>query len=306
MNHTSRLLLPLILAAALAPACVDDTPHTPDTSCPGDLVEVESTDYCVFNGSVVVEEGFRCPAAFPNLLTWSDLGVCARESDLDDERLGAIADRWHQGVEANNFGPPPSDTAQARCIEICDKLIACEVENIDGCADRCVEQPELADPFYDCATQTACETILTCFGVPSVSSEQIDACRARFPNPPDPDEIVWHRLLSAGTPDNPTPPEDPDVTTAQVEALCLEEGGIDCDASAWMDREAARCIASAAGLQDGLEPWKLELRSFAGDQTHWLITNVTSRNGPAYSGDLIKLSAATGALLDFSQYGVTP
>ena len=83
-----------------------------------------------------------------------------------------------------------------------------------------------------------------------------------------------------------------DVTS--IEADCRKYNGTDCDSTQFIELEEAKCIASNAGLDDGLDGLHGNL-GFSGtyDTVTWVIFNFTSKN----SGMATEIHATTGAIL---------
>ena len=88
--------------------CSDTTSETgggPGPMCEGALVEVQGEAYCVFEGEVIVEEGFECPPSSPHLNEFDGLGICASEEGVSEERLGEVRDRYEEIQDEPNNDP---------------------------------------------------------------------------------------------------------------------------------------------------------------------------------------------------------
>ncbi len=68
-------------------SCSDDAKE-PTANCgSGEFVEASGVGACVYRQSVVVENGFKCPAAFPNLIQSGGIAVCSPDAELGDGLL---------------------------------------------------------------------------------------------------------------------------------------------------------------------------------------------------------------------------
>ena len=95
---------------------------------------------------------------------------------------------------------------------------------------------------------------------------------------------------------------DEQEATALRKAIttCNEQGGSNCDGPLISDG-AARCLAFASGLEEGLEPVEPELRyDFVSMSITWVVMNVTVNEGPSgmRSGKILLIDAVTGELVD--------
>jgi hypothetical protein len=88
----------------------------------------------------------------------------------------------------------------------------------------------------------------------------------------------------------------------------VASGGTGCDASRFLSKEAALCLAQSNGLEAGLGPWSVALVYHHGhERVVWNVMNVTNDDGAAgYSGGNLTLDATDGAVLGRSAYTVTP
>ena len=62
----------------------------------GEAIEVSGADYCVYRQEVVVENGFECPSALPNLFQGGGVAICTGENSIDPQRIGEIRDRYRE------------------------------------------------------------------------------------------------------------------------------------------------------------------------------------------------------------------
>lgn len=101
-------------------------------------------------------------------------------------------------------------------------------------------------------------------------------------------------------------PEPP--TAASIAAVCVESGGTGCDASRFISKNAASCIAERSGFEAGLEPWSVALVYHHGhERVVWNVMNVTNDAGAeGFSGAALALDATDGVVLRRSAYDVTP
>ena len=60
----------------------------------GEPLAVDGVRYCVYQQSVVVENGFQCPEGLPNLVQEAGIGVCAATDGIPDDRIDDIRDRY--------------------------------------------------------------------------------------------------------------------------------------------------------------------------------------------------------------------
>lgn len=99
-----------------------------------------------------------------------------------------------------------------------------------------------------------------------------------------------------------------DVSAAdpvKMAARCAQEGGTHCDATKFISREAAECIARAAFLPKGLGPWEAGLVYNYGHKTViWGIQSTTSSRRGFPEGRSVLIHATTGKVLERSAWGV--
>ena len=96
------------------------------------------------------------------------------------------------------------------------------------------------------------------------------------------------------------PSKCPPITPETVAADCAA-AGVSCDASRFLTREAAFCVARGNGLAEGKSPWKTAF--FFHEQKArpvWVVKNVLEENAADCSerGEEITIDAATGDVLD--------
>ena len=111
------------------------------------------------------------------------------------------------------------------------------------------------------------------------------------------------------------PAASPDGTTTVIadpldhlQSQCIAAGGSNCETSGYrVTPQAAVCLAEAYGLAAGISPWERSLIYNYGFKTViWVIHNTTWSSSEIYNkkGDMLSISAATGELLQRSQWGV--
>ncbi len=107
MNKGLMVWVGVALGLALV-GCSDDSPE-PDqgdpSGCEGERVEVDGEVFCVYERSVIVEEGFACPAATPHLHERGDVGICAADEEVPDDVLAEVERRYGR-VEPTPEGEP--------------------------------------------------------------------------------------------------------------------------------------------------------------------------------------------------------
>lgn len=82
---------------------------------------------------------------------------------------------------------------------------------------------------------------------------------------------------------------------AEIEAECRQFNGTDCDSTQFIEIDAAKCIASNAGLEDGIDGLHGNIAFDGGHETVvWYIYNRTSPGG----GYTVEINATTGSILD--------
>jgi hypothetical protein len=92
----------------------------------------------------------------------------------------------------------------------------------------------------------------------------------------------------------------PPLEMAESQDNCLTDGGTDCDAAGFISREAALCIARAAGLAPGLSDWEAGLGYHYGHRRIiWGVSTTLRDDGPdGQSGASMVLDARTGILIE--------
>lgn len=83
---------PICRIALLALVAAGCTTETSPICGSGHEVAIDDESYCVYRSSVVVENGFMCPAEHPNLIEEGGIGVCSPHEMIPGgtlERIGA-------------------------------------------------------------------------------------------------------------------------------------------------------------------------------------------------------------------------
>jgi hypothetical protein len=94
-------------------------------------------------------------------------------------------------------------------------------------------------------------------------------------------------------------------TAAEVGALCVREGGRDCDPAKFMSRAAAECVARAARLPAGIRPWQANLVYNVRHRTViWGVASTTSTQPERVDGRVLLIHATSGRVLERSAWGV--
>lgn len=124
-----------------------------------------------------------------------------------------------------------------------------------------------------------------------------------------------------------SPPGPADPPPGEVEDACLEEGGgfpgmtaddlaleqelceregwTACDASAFIEVDAAICIAHRDGLEDGLRGLDPVLLAYWRYETVvWQIDNWEYNQGDHFGGSTVVIHATTGAVLDRGEWEI--
>lgn len=92
-------------------------------------------------------------------------------------------------------------------------------------------------------------------------------------------------------------------TPAEVSALCVQEGGTDCDIAKFMSRGAAECIARAERLPAGLRPWRSSLVYNVRHRTViWGVESMTSSKTDRQDGRVFLIHATSGRVLERSAW----
>lgn len=126
-------------------------------------------------------------------------------------------------------------------------------------------------------------------------------------NPPGDPFDVGDVVVPARAPGSTGPTPEP-PTAATIASECAANGGTGCEASRFVSKEAALCLAESNEFEAGLRPWSVALvYHHSHDRVVWNVTNVTNDDGAeGYSGGVLTLDATDGAVLGRSAYTVTP
>jgi hypothetical protein len=122
------------------------------------------------------------------------------------------------------------------------------------------------------------------------------------------DEKSLEGVVVGGLPD--ARPDGSTVVIAnpleQLQSECAANGGSNCEPSDYqVTPQAAACLAEAYGLAAGISPWERSLIYNYGFKTViWVIQNTTWSSQELHHkrGDALSISAATGKLLQRSQW----
>lgn len=177
-----------------------------------------------------------------------------------------------------------------RCVRalIAFVLLGCLAE---GCAAEADDDGSVADGTLADGTLADGDGTLSC----------IDG------NPPgdpfDVGEVVVPDRAPGSTGPAPEPPN-----AAAIASECVAGGGTGCDASRFISKAAASCLAELNEFEAGLEPWSIALLYHQGhDRVVWNVMNVVTNGGAeGYSGGVLVLDATDGAVLARNAYTVTP
>jgi hypothetical protein len=95
-------------------------------------------------------------------------------------------------------------------------------------------------------------------------------------------------------------------TPREVAEECASAGH-PCDASAFVSRDAAACVARSLGFAEGLSPWRLMLRYEPRAAVPvWYVDNTTEQLGACdQKGDELALHAETGELVGEFQWSAS-
>ncbi len=172
-------LLALTLCVAMFAACEDNTEDDTNTdadACGGTVIEHETISYCVYEGEVIVEEGFRCPDAFGSLHQRGDLGICSPNVQEPEEALVEIELRYRETriedpaqepdgrVDPETNKPVGIDGLGLSCATKNDCALVYE-GNVCGCG---CEEAALANSSLDAFNERVtdlrdqCEEVLNC------------------------------------------------------------------------------------------------------------------------------------------------
>ena len=231
--------------------------------------------------------------------------ACVDDSPVDDANTSGVDG-------ASEFDGTP----QEACAIVCDWFETCDIGEggAPGCEERCVEEeaagnlPFVLNTVATCAPSAGCsdeESLRCLFSLPAST---VAACLEANPEGVETDEVAYVILDTGRPPGDNTPPDDPvEVTMADVGATCEAEGGSDCDPSGWLGRGAARCIASEAGMEEGIRPW--EIRLMFGPLGHgvaWIMSNTLEVDGAYSTGTAIVVDATSGEVLRQSMWSAQP
>jgi hypothetical protein len=103
-------------------------------------------------------------------------------------------------------------------------------------------------------------------------------------------------------------PEPEAATAVTIAAECVLNDGTGCDASRFISRDAASCLAELNEFEAGLEPWRVALvYHHRHGRVVWNVMNrLNDRGAEGYSGGAMTLDATDGHVLARSAYEVTP
>lgn len=126
-------------------------------------------------------------------------------------------------------------------------------------------------------------------------------------NPPGDPFDVGDVVVPDRAPGSTGPALEP-PTAAAIASECVASGGTGCEASRFISKEAASCLAELNEFEPGLEPWSVALVYHHGhDRVVWNVVNVTNdESAEGYSGGSLTLDATDGAVLGRSTYTATP
>ena len=177
-----------------------------------------------------------------------------------------------------------------RCTLIAFALLGCSAEaDGDGAMDDAVTDDAVTDDV-DGATP---------------GSDAARACIAD--NPPAEPFDLGDVVVPSRAPGSSGPVAEP-PTAATIASECVASGGTGCDASRFISREAASCLARADEFEAGLEPWGIALvYHHRQDRVVWNVRNVTSDRGAAgSSGGALTIDATEGLILERLGWAVIP
>jgi len=135
-----------------------------------------------------------------------------------------------------------------------------------------------------------------------------DAARACIAdNPPAEPFDLGDVVVPSRAPGSTGPVAEP-PTAATIASECVASGGSGCDATRFISREAASCLAELDGFEAGLEPWGIALvYHHRQDRVVWNVRNVTSDRGAAgSSGGALTIDATDGLILERLGWAVIP
>lgn len=126
-------------------------------------------------------------------------------------------------------------------------------------------------------------------------------------NPPGDPFDVGDVVVPDRAPGSTGPALEP-PTAATIASECVASGGTGCEASRFISKEAASCLAELNDFEAGLERWSVALVYHHGhNRVVWNVMNVTNDEGAeGYSGGSLTLDATDGAVLGRGAYTATP
>ena len=198
-------------------------------------------------------------------------------------------------------------TPEEGCPLFCDWFTACieGVDDVESCANYCVEMsaagtfPYVLNNVVTCTRGAGCseEEVGRCLSSPPPLST-LAACLEAHPEGVEADD-----LAAVAAPGSSS--EGP--TMADIAATCRAAGATGCEPASWIGKDAAVCIATEAGFEQGVRPWDIivtfDPRS---DRPTWVMWNTTEMEGDASQGFLIFIDAGTGEVLTKSHWSVQP
>lgn len=117
---------------------------------------------------------------------------------------------------------------------------------------------------------------------------------------------MWHISCPVSAEDTGGSGDCPPPTIDDLEAQC-DEAGSPCADTIVVTRDAAECIAQADGMEEGLEGRYADLIfNHAFNLPIWAVSNVLTSEGAEASGDGLSIDAATGEILERSQWQRMP
>jgi hypothetical protein len=128
-------------------------------------------------------------------------------------------------------------------------------------------------------------------------------------NPPgDPFDVGDVAVAEPAPVSGPIGPAPQPPSAATIASECVASGGTGCDASRFISKEAAFCLAELNAFEAGLEPWSVALvYHHRHNRVVWNVRNVTDERGAeGHSGGVLTLDATNGAVLERSAYVLLP
>jgi hypothetical protein len=93
-----------------------------------------------------------------------------------------------------------------------------------------------------------------------------------------------------------------------ISAECAANAGSGCDSKTFISKEAALCVATLHGFQQGLHPWRVVLYfSWSDRRVVWSVSNVLEEGGSyGTRGEDLSIDAVTAKVLNVGTHAAVP